>query len=321
MRTSDVAVLVISCDKYSDLWKPFFEIFFKQWPDCPYPVYLGSNLLHYPDDRVTTIKTGSDTSWGGNAARMLDSIESDYVILFLEDFLITKRVITERINSLVELAEERSLGCLRLISGLPLAFPPSSRIAGLEGVGVIGKEQLYRVSAQVAIWKVATLRKLLLQGMTPWEFEEIGTEIASKFEEEFWAVYESAVSYDQFVEKGKWKPEGLDFCHKHNVIPDLSKRQHFTDDEWRQYQVSQKAAVELYDLKMNSEKNFLAGNRLHGIRGIIKYARASGNYRKAIGVAMMGVAGAWLLLLARSMKCRYRLVKLRSRASRLRTTT
>ena len=38
--TSDSAILILSCDKFSDLWKPFFDLFWKYWPDCPYNVYL-----------------------------------------------------------------------------------------------------------------------------------------------------------------------------------------------------------------------------------------------------------------------------------------
>ena len=36
------AILIVSCDKYSDLWDPFFKLFFKFWPDCPFNIYLLS---------------------------------------------------------------------------------------------------------------------------------------------------------------------------------------------------------------------------------------------------------------------------------------
>ena len=43
MTTSDTAILVASCDRYSDLWGPFFGVLAKRWPDCPLPIYLGMN--------------------------------------------------------------------------------------------------------------------------------------------------------------------------------------------------------------------------------------------------------------------------------------
>jgi hypothetical protein len=30
-----IAIPVVSCDKYSDLWQPFFALFDRFWPDCP----------------------------------------------------------------------------------------------------------------------------------------------------------------------------------------------------------------------------------------------------------------------------------------------
>jgi hypothetical protein len=41
--SDNLAVIVVSCDLYSDVWKPFFTLFFKYWNDCPFPVYLTSN--------------------------------------------------------------------------------------------------------------------------------------------------------------------------------------------------------------------------------------------------------------------------------------
>ena len=38
--SSSVALLVISIDR--DLWPPFFELLWRHWPDCPYPIHLGS---------------------------------------------------------------------------------------------------------------------------------------------------------------------------------------------------------------------------------------------------------------------------------------
>jgi len=40
---ANCSILIPSCDKYSDLWRPFFTLFWRHWPDCPFPVYLGSN--------------------------------------------------------------------------------------------------------------------------------------------------------------------------------------------------------------------------------------------------------------------------------------
>ena len=63
---NDVTILVVSCDKYKDLWIPFFHCFFKYWSDCPYPVFLASNDLEYSDPRVKTILIGPDKDYSSN---------------------------------------------------------------------------------------------------------------------------------------------------------------------------------------------------------------------------------------------------------------
>ncbi len=69
-----VAVLVTSCDKYQDLWEPFFTLFFRYWQDCPYPVYLGTNHLKYDHERVKTIAVGDETDWSSDFRSMLEQI-------------------------------------------------------------------------------------------------------------------------------------------------------------------------------------------------------------------------------------------------------
>lgn len=45
-RSAMIAVLIVSCDKYSDLWDPFLRAFDRYWPDCPFTVSLLSSHIH-----------------------------------------------------------------------------------------------------------------------------------------------------------------------------------------------------------------------------------------------------------------------------------
>lgn len=85
MKT-DISVLVVSCDKYSDLWGPFFTLFWRYWtvPSCK--VYLGSNYLIYNDPRVETIAIGEDKNWSHGLIEIVSKIDTPYIILMLEDF-------------------------------------------------------------------------------------------------------------------------------------------------------------------------------------------------------------------------------------------
>jgi len=66
----------------------FFHFFWKHWPDCPFDVYLGTNHKDFSDPRVRLVKVGEDISWADNMINMLTTINSHYVLLFLDDYFI-----------------------------------------------------------------------------------------------------------------------------------------------------------------------------------------------------------------------------------------
>jgi hypothetical protein len=293
-----VSILVVSCDKYSDLWQPFFGIFWKRWQDCPYPVYLGSNHKTYPDDRVTTITIGQDISWTTGLSQMLDRLNAEYVILFLEDFLIQRPVETKAIERLVQIVKEKQLGCLRLAAGLPLAFPPSYPVDDNPDLGVIAPGQSYRVSLQLAIWRTETLRKLLVPGLSAWEFEELGTQMSDDMADHFWGVYQPAIAYQQCVEKGKWKPEGIVICREAGVHIDLEARKAFSNDELKKHYLSWELKNQNYEKKRKAILNFKARHRIKGLRYAFSYLFHSPFSIQPWAIIFFGMLGpdslAWL---------------------------
>lgn len=229
----DVPILVISCDAYSDVWRPFFEVFFARWSDCPFPVCLGANHRAYDDDRVRTLAIGDDVSWGDNVLKMIDGLGGvEWLIMFLEDFLLTRPVSTEEVTGYVELAQQEELGCLRLA---PRDYP-ARPIEGRANLGVLGRRVDYRVSTQVAIWRVDTLRALLQPGYTPWDFEWIGSLESGRRPEPFWSVMTPVVDYIQCVQRGKWRPEGFRICGELGVEIDTDARPAMDDREIAEFE-------------------------------------------------------------------------------------
>lgn len=308
-----IPVLVVSCDRYADLWRPFFQVFRKQWPDCPFSLYLGSNHKVFNEQGVKTITVGNDISWASGLQKMLDRIDSEYFILFLEDFLIRQPVNTEHIQKLVAAAIERNVGCLRLAAGLPLAFPPSEPVAGINGVGVIHKSEPYRVSAQVALWRKETLKKLLIPGMNAWEFEEIGTPLSAELEEPFWGVYEPAIVYSQCVEKGKWKPEGLEICREAGVSVNLEVRGAFSAEELERHfrLVAEKSQPRMQmQCAINS---FTEGQPFVGLKSIFRLIKTSPFDINLWGVLLIGLVYPSLFPTLRRYKLKRRLARIKNR--------
>jgi len=215
-----VAVLISSCDKYQDLWEPFFTLFFRYWQDCPYPVYLGTNHLMYNHPRVKTITAGDDTDWSSDFRRMLERIPQPYVIVMMEDFLPTKSVDTAKIEKLITHMAEKGAGCLRLCTR-----PDLSCLDNPE-VGEISKGAGYRLSLQAAVWDKQTLLELLREGESAWELEINGTERTNDLNVPFLCVTgDSPIPYFcTGVTKGKWVREAVELCKKEGIEVDLTVR-------------------------------------------------------------------------------------------------
>lgn len=216
------AVLISSCDRYQDLWDPFFTLFFRYWQDCPYPVYLGTNHLKYNHNRVTTIAVGDDTDWSSNFRSMLEQIPQPYVIVLIEDFLPTKSVDTAMIAELITYLEDKGAGCLRLYQcpGPDLPCPDNPL------VGELSKGADYRLSLQAAIWDKQILLELLRDGESAWELELNGTKRTNALAAPFLCVAgDSPIPYFcTGVVKGKWVREAVELCKKEGIEVDLTAR-------------------------------------------------------------------------------------------------
>ena len=182
--TNDVAVLIVSCDKFEDLWLPFFICFFKYWPGCPYPIYLGSNFATYQDARVRPILVGEDIDYSSNLLAMLEAIQQQWIILWIEDRVISSPVRTERISKLVRQAQEWGAAYLKLVANHPFAFPADKS----SEVGEIPRGSRYRICMTIALWKKPVLVELLRCGETAWELERRGSERSNRLEEKFLAL-------------------------------------------------------------------------------------------------------------------------------------
>jgi hypothetical protein len=223
---NDIAVLVSSCDKYHDLWEPFFTLFFRYWPDSPYKVYLLSNHRRYHDARVETIAVGDDRDWSSGFGSALRQIPNSYVIVMMEDYLLAKPVDTDKIIALAAYMEQRKAGCLRL-------FPcpgPNVPCADNPEVGEILKGSDYRLSLQAAIWDKDVLLSLLKEGESPWQLELHGTKRTNALDVPFLCVKENSSNtypipyFCTAVLRGKWLPGAVRLCKKEGIKIDLSVR-------------------------------------------------------------------------------------------------
>lgn len=298
--TAEIPLLVVSCDRYCDLWPVFFAVFRRQWPDCPYPIYLGTNSKSCDEPGVRTLAIGSDNTWSDDLAAMLQMLSCRHVMLFLDDFFILNTVDTAFVRRLVGAAESNDVSSIRL-SPLPEPTPlPPKALEYNEEIGVVPRGFPYRISTQAAIWRREDLLRLLAAapGTNIWQWEHLATQMGDALEYEFWGPFAPAVNYLQVVEKGRWTPQGIEIARAANAHIDFARRGAFTAEELARHyattsispsQVSRQAAIYA----------FLDGNRAKGFSHVLSALRTDTLNPRLWAIAGFGLLGrsalTWLI--------------------------
>jgi len=219
---NNLAILVISCDNYSDLWGPFFTSLTKYWPDVPFKIYLGTNYKDFSYPGVEVIKAGNDISWADNVRTFLSEIAEDFVLLFLDDIFICDVVNTERIVSLYEFALRENVDVLKLI------LPRRTRHYKKEKqIFYMNPLYEYCIDTSISIWRKSMLLSFLKPGYSAWDFEVINSEEIRRkgqYPGLFLTVNKDQFSYINGVIQKKWVPSSLKQLQKNGIRVDISHR-------------------------------------------------------------------------------------------------
>jgi len=241
-KCGDTAFVVVSCDKYSALWEPFFKCLTKYWPDCPFDKYLVSNHLDLSDKSAVVVKVGEDKSYSDNLRLALEKINYEWIILWLDDVFIADTVDTGRLLHILEHVKRRGAGYLKLAADMPMAYKPDPG----EEVGQLPKGIKYRSAIGCTLYRKTTLLKLLTPNASAWDLDR--SEIADQLDEPFYALTPSSskkppIKYSHLLVKGRWLLDSLPFMWREN-LHDL-RRWRKTQTVW-EYTYAQMYLVRLY---------------------------------------------------------------------------
>lgn len=230
--SNKLAIVVASCDKFSDMWDPLFNLFFKYWDDCPYPVYLVANHMVCAHPRVKTLLAGDDKSWSSTILSAINQIDYSHILFWIDDAFPTKQIDTAKVNSLYSWMVSSEANFLRLRSD-----PKPAKIFS-EDIGILDVNAAYRVSLFATIWYRPALEFILKDGESAWEFELNGTERSAKLDK-FYSVRKPVFKYLHGVERGVWIRPTVKKLEAMGYKIDFSRRKVMSvkDNFWYIYRV------------------------------------------------------------------------------------
>jgi hypothetical protein len=206
----DVAIVVVSCDRYADLWSDFLHCFFHFWPECPYAVYVISNHIPCRHPRAHALTVGDDTTWSRNLQIALARLPHRHIVLMVEDLFLLAPVVTTRIRALVREFIARDGNCLKLTR----TVPGSERVSAALETSLPGAP--YRCSAVFTLWKAEVLRDVLRPHESAWDFEIQGSARTDAYGG-FYVVRESPFVCANAVVRGRWSRAARQRIHKTGV--------------------------------------------------------------------------------------------------------
>lgn len=216
---SDIAILVLSCDKYSDLWDGFFHQLRKNFL-VSNQIYLVSNFKEYETPlfpQLRVILNGEDTNWSDGLKKVLNEIPEESVFILLEDIFISSKVPTERVEKLFKWFSSGKIQHLKYMGSPPAQIYVDNDLYRYE----IGMP--YLVSA-CGLWDKNYLLSLLVGGENAWEFEINASYRAKYSAHSFFGLAPPLFSYKNMVEKGCWIKSSINWALSEEVPVDFSGR-------------------------------------------------------------------------------------------------
>ncbi len=213
-----------SCWKYRDTWKPFFSLFRKFWPDCPYPVYLVTDHIDPEVLIYEPVFAYPSTSWCAILKAFCEQYGDEPIMLMQDDFMLTERVNTVKVEQALNLIVS-DVVCMRLYP-----CPGPNYVPGKSPVGIISRGEMFRISCQAAIWNPDYLRQITEVNGSARDFEIKGSKLSNSLHGSIFG-FSRELPHPWPLEyictgivKGKWTRAALALCKEHGIAVDTSLR-------------------------------------------------------------------------------------------------
>lgn len=221
---SNLTIVVNTCDSYDDVLEMFFAAFKEYWPDCPYPIVINAERKTYSQYSAITNNYFSEDNidrWGARLLSTLNTIETEFVLMLYDDFILEGRVNNNDIlKSLSYLKDEKNASVFYLVD---IDLPSEIYNKDLK---VLLPKIDFCLNSSPAIWRRKDIISYTGKVDSPWAWEVFGSyrtygenklfysscsDIYKYNYEKGGAIYRGKWVEDVVVEKDKKYNLGIDF--------------------------------------------------------------------------------------------------------------
>lgn len=233
-------IIVNTCDSYEDVWPFFFYGLQEYWPQCSNQIIFNTeykkSCAYRKEVQIHNSKIPSNLpdKWGKRFRDTLMDIDSEFVMVVYDDFVLNGPV-----------ADEKILECLQWLKNNPdisvfyFAFPPHQYIEDsiFHGFVKLSQRSDYKLNSAPALWRKEHLINFIHDDDNPWAWEYFGSYRTYSSPLRFYCQQNSSSLYFPYdssrggaVYRGKWVTSVITpLIEKFNIQINLEARGTFLD--------------------------------------------------------------------------------------------
>lgn len=172
---SELTIIVNTCDSYSDVLSLFFAAFSEYWTNCSFDIIINTEERLYGNypAKVHNYKPTGCNSWGERFLQTLESVETEFVLVVYDDFILEDYVSEEQLISIVNLMKvDKNSTVFYLID---TNLPKSKKYIHNESFSEIIDYSDFKLNSAPAIWRKSDLIDYTGKYDNPWAWEVFGS--------------------------------------------------------------------------------------------------------------------------------------------------
>jgi hypothetical protein len=162
----ELTIVVNTCDAYHDVLNIFFHALNNYWPNCPYPVVINaeSHTYDYKAEVHNYFSITGEDDWGDRLLSTLGGLDTDFVLMLYDDFILDSSLNNERIQEALQLLKSQAKAVVTYLINTSLPVDPK-----------ISENIFLPLQDKVNYCRRQALMSYTFIGDTPWAWEVFGS--------------------------------------------------------------------------------------------------------------------------------------------------
>lgn len=211
-----LTLVVHSCNKFSDLWDAHMTLLNRNWKDRDIDTFLVTDEETKSSyENVKIISTGKGKELSERTAGMLPYINTEYVLITLDDYFPIYPISSAKIERIVDIMDKENIDYVRLF--LRPKYKHGDKWKGYDRFYKVDTTRRYSVNLYVGIWRKDFIEKTIKEPLNAWKYEVSLSKLANQVNAKCAMSTGKEFEILDVVRKGKILNKAAKYLQKNNL--------------------------------------------------------------------------------------------------------